>query len=628
MTNSPQESSLADTDLLKQAASTGLGKHLDVPWRRINVDPVTLQVIGGAIRAIAAEMAQLLFRMAYSNIMRESQDIGAGILDLHGRQLCESDSTPMHCGSLPAYVRGINRKHTGNYHIGDIVLHNHPYHGASHAPDYGILIPIFVGPLHIGFAGCTGHMIDIGGASPGFSVDVPDLWAEGKLIDALKIYEAGKRNNPLWDLILDNVRTPEANAGDIEAMIACCKLGERRFTALIDKYGLDTVMSACEDWMDYAENIMRQKIQDIPDGIYKAPDGFLEDDGKTFGVPLKVATRVIVKDTDIYIDLTGSAPQTETGFNCPFEGSVLPTANFAIRALLLDEATSDINVPQNDGVFRPIHVIAPKGSIYNPIYPTGCEARFVQINRIPDQVLQSFATVLPEQVTAGNSASVSAIAYSGAQTGEGEDPYWVIIEVNEGSYGGRFGMDGLDAIDNLMANTRNTPVEEIELSAPLFCERYELRDEPPAAGKWRGGLGAIKRWRFLGKTGIGSTGDNRVVDPPKGLFGGHNGKPGYIKLNPNTDDSQDLPAKISNASFKKGDRIEIALVSGAGYGDPLERDPVMVLQDVLDDLLTVEQARDDYGVVITGLHPAIDMAKTQHCRTSKSGASVGGTASS
>ena len=595
-----QKDTLDATSLnLDEARSTGLGKDLDVPWERVKVDPITLQVIGGAIKAIASEMAQLLFRMAYSNIMRESQDIGAGILDIHGRQLCESDSTPMHCGSLPAYVRGINRKHGGHYQQGDILVHNHPYYGASHAPDYGILIPIFVGPLHIGFAGCTGHMIDIGAANPGFSVDVPDLWAEGKLLDALKIYEGGKRNDPLWDLILDNVRTPEANAGDIEAMIACCRLGEQRFSELIQKYSLNTVMSACEDWMDYAETMMRQQIEKIPDGIYEAPDGFLEDDGKNFGVPLKVATRVIVKGSDIYIDLTGSAPQTETGFNCPFEGSVLPTANFSIRALLLDEAETDHYVPQNDGVFRPIHVIAPKGSIYNPIYPRGCEARFVQINRIPDQVLQSFAQVIPEQVTAGNSASVSCLAYSGTQeASDDDDPYWVIIEVNEGSYGGRFGKDGLDAIDNLMANTRNTPVEEIELSSPMFCEQYELRADAPAPGKWRGGLGAIRRWKFLSKTGIGSTGDNRVVDPPKGLFGGYDGKPGYIKLNPGTDHEEDLPAKISNASFNEGDRIEIAIVCAGGYGNPFERDPDAVLQDVLDELIDVEQAATDYGVVI------------------------------
>ena len=194
--------------LRREAVSTAAARPPGLYWQPAAVDPVLLQVIGGAMKTAASEMAELLFRMAYSSIMRESQDIGAGILDRFGRQLCESDSTPMHCGSLPAYVRGIEKKHAGNYRPGDIVLHNHPYFGASHAPDYGILIPIFFEDVHVGFAGCTGHMVDIGGAHPGFSVDVPDVYAEGKLINAAKIYREGERNDALWDHIIENVRTP------------------------------------------------------------------------------------------------------------------------------------------------------------------------------------------------------------------------------------------------------------------------------------------------------------------------------------------------------------------------------------------------------------------------------------
>lgn len=582
-------------------------------WTHVDVDPVSLQVIGGAMSAVASEMAELLFRMAYSSIMRESRDIGAGILDFSGRQICESDSTPMHCGSLPAYVRGVDRKHAGTYRAGDIFLHNNPYEGASHAPDYCILIPIIYDGRHIGFAGCTGHMVDIGAANPGFSVDVPDLWAEGQILDAIKIADEGKINQPIWDLIMDNVRTPEANAGDLEAMIACCELGVKRFTELMDRYSADRVMSAAEDWMDYSETMIRREIAAIPDGIYEAPDGWLEDDGKHFGVPLRIATRVAVKGSDIYLDLTGSSDQVPTGFNCPFEGSVLPTANFAVRTLLLDEVDRGRDVPQNDGIFRPVHVIAPVGSIFNPRFPAGCEARFAQINRIPDQVLQAFANILPQQVTAGNSANVTCLAYSGEDV-ERPDPYWVIIEVNEGAYGGRYGSDGLDAIDTLMANTRNNPVEEMELGAPLLCERYELRDDDPAPGQWRGGLGAIKRWRFLGSASASSTGDNRQGDRPRGLFGGADGLPGKILLNPGTDTEQELPAKISNQRFQAGDRIEVIMVCGAGYGDPFERDPEAVAADVLDGLLDLSAAEQDYGVVLNPETLLVDELATEKSR--------------
>ena len=567
------------SDLRRVAVSTASPPVTDPYWETVPVDPVTLQVIGGAMNTIASEMAQLLFRMAYSSIMRESQDIGAGILDRFARQLCESDSTPMHCGSLPAYVRGIEKKLVGSYDRGDVILHNHPYLGASHSPDYGVIVPIFSGDTHVGFAGCTGHMVDIGAAHPGWSVDVPDVFAEGKLINAAKIYDAGTLNQPLWDHILENVRTPEANAGDVEAMIACCRLGARRFEALIERYGLDQVMSACDRWLDYSEQRLRNRIAAVPDGVYDAPGGWLEDDGKNFGVPLPIATRVVVDGEDIYVDLTGSSPQVATGFNCPFEGSVLPTINFAIRTLLLDEAEEGAGVPQNDGIFRPIKVFAPEGSIYNPRFPAGCEARFAQINRLPDQVLQAFSTVMPERVTAGNSASVGAIAYAG--TGETGD-YWVLVEVNEGSYGGRCGKDGIDAIDNLMANTRNNPIEEMEMSAPLVCERYELRDVPPAAGRWRGGIGSVRRWRFLQSATIGTTGDLRAGDRPRGLFGGEDGTPGALVRNPDGADRQDLPAKVSGLALATGDTLEISGICGAGYGDPYERDPARVAADVRD----------------------------------------------
>lgn len=617
MSPSVDEQFLSIEQLIAASSSTGVGSVAPDIWQRVAVDPITLQVIGGASSAIASEMAELLFRMAYSSVMRESRDIGAGILDIHGRQLCESDSTPMHCGSLPAYVKGVDRKLAGLYRPGDVILHNHPYHGASHAPDFGILVPIFYCNKHVGFAGCTGHMVDIGAANPGFSVDVPDVWAEGILIDSARLFSEGVRNEILFEHILSNTRTPDNVSGDLEAMIACCQLGARRYIELLDKYGLDVIMSANEEWMDYSERMMRQKIEQVPDGIYRAPDAWLEDDGKNFGVPLKIATRVIVQGSDIYVDLTGSSKEVQTGFNCPFIGSVLPTANFAVRTLLLDEALMEQHVPQNDGVFRPIHVYAPKGSIYNPNFPRGCEARFVQINRIPDQILQAFADLMPEAVTAGNSASVSCLAYSGVASNDqsdGDNQYWVNVEINEGAYGGRCGKDGLDAIDNLMANTRNNPIEEMELNAPMICERYELRDEPPAPGRWRGGIGAIKRWRFLSPVVVSSTGDNREKDPPRGLFGGANGLNGAIVRNPGSRKSQNMPAKMTDVKLAVGDRLEITLVSAAGYGNPFEREPALVLRDVLDDLVPLVDAREHYGVVIDPDTMTVDASATSALR--------------
>jgi N-methylhydantoinase B/oxoprolinase/acetone carboxylase alpha subunit len=602
---------VSSTEHTTAAVGTSLAGEVERTWNQVDVDPITLRVVGGALDAIAKEMAQVLYRMAYSSIIRESEDLGAGIFDLSGRELCESDSTPMHIGSIPAYIRGVDRRLAGTYRPGDVILHNHPYHGASHSPDYCILIPIFWRGEHIAFAGCTGHVLDIGGAFPGLSLDVVDVWAEGKLIDSAKIYEAGQRNDALYQHLLDNVRTPDMNRGDIEAMIACCRLGEKRFGELLDRYGRDVVMSAVERWMDYSEGMLRRRIEEIPDGVYEAPVGWLDDDGKNYGVPLRIELAVRVEGSDITVDLTGSNEQVPTAFNVPFEGSVLPTCNFAVRTLFLDEALTEEFVPQNDGAFRPIRAIAPEGTIFNPRFPASNFARFSQINRIPDLINLALAEVMPERVVAGSSAAVHALAYSGLVPGG--DQYWVYVEVNEGSYGGRHGKDGLDSVDCLMANTRNNPIEELELRQPMLCERYELREEPAAPGRWRGGIGSVRRWRMLTDTFIGSEGDQRS-DPPRGLFGGHDGRSGSLLHNPGRADEEVWPSKVTNVRCAPGDVFQIKLPSGAGYGDPRERDPEAVLDDVLDDLLSVADARADYGVVINPESLTLDRGATERLR--------------
>jgi N-methylhydantoinase B/oxoprolinase/acetone carboxylase alpha subunit len=586
-------------------------------WNDVDVDPITLRVIGGALNSMAKEMAQVLYRMAYSSLIRESEDLGAGIFDVNGRELCESDSTPMHCGSIPAYIRGINRRLAGTYQPGDVVLHNHPYHGAAHSPDYGVMIPIFWQGEHIGFAGCTGHVSDIGGNFPGLCMDVVDVWAEGKLMDSMKIYEGGIRNEMLIQHILDNVRTPEQNRGDLEALIACARLGERRFTELLEKYGFDTVMSAAERWMDYSENMLRRRIRDIPDGSYEAPIGYLDDDGKNRGVPLAVAVRVQVDGEDVLVDLTGSNDQVPTAFNVPFEGSVLPTAVSAIRTILLDEHLTEEFVPQNDGCFRPVKAYAPEGSIFNPNFPASCFARFSQINRIFDSINLALAPVLPDRAIAGSSAALCAIAYSGLAP-DGQS-YWVYIEINEGSYGGRRGKDGLDCVDSLMANTRNNPIEEVELNHAMRALRYELRSEPPAPGEWRGGIGSVRTWLLEVDTFLGSEADNRS-DPPAGVLGGHDGVAGAFIRNPGTDREEVLFSKVTQEVCRAGDVLEIRLPSGGGFGDPFARDPRAVLEDVLDEYLSAEDARRDYGVVVDTGTWTVDESATRELRSARDAA--------
>jgi N-methylhydantoinase B len=576
----------------------------------IDADPVTRRVVGGAFNAIATEMAHVLYRMSNSSIIRESEDIGCGIFDAEGQELCESESSPMHIGSIPAYIRAFAKTLAGQINEGDVIIHNHPYHGASHTPDLCVALPIFEEGELLGFAACTAHLIDTGAAVPGLNVDLLDLFAEGTLYDSIKLFEGGQRNEQVWKILQDSVRTPEMNAADIAAMIAAVRLGRERFLALIRRYGVETVLDTACYWMDYSERRLRAEIARIPDGEYGAVS-WLDDDGRNWGRRLKVVVTVRKRGSELTIDLTGSADEVRTGFNVPFEGSLKVACYYAVRTLLLDEVRAAEFIPQNQGMFRPVSVVAPKGSIFNPKFPRACSARMAQVQRVIDCVIRALAPVLPTQVNAGNSAHVMSTSYSGFDAERAR--YWVCVEVNEGSYGARHDKDGLDAVDNLMANTRNVPCEEIEMRFPLRVERYELRPEPPGAGRWRGGCGAVREVRFL-VDGYFSCNGDRTTEAPKGLFGGVDGSPAQVVYNPGRNDEQSWPSKSSGRQVEAGDVIRIVGPNAGGYGDPRQRDPDRVLADWLDGHVTQEEAREVYATAIDVGSRSVNVAATRALR--------------
>ncbi|MDS9469731.1 hydantoinase B/oxoprolinase family protein [Paracoccus sp. MBLB3053] len=577
------------------------------------VDPITLQVIRGSFETIAEEMGHVLYRMSFSSIIRESQDLGAGLFDLDFNTLCESESTPMHIGSIPGYLRGIAETlEDGEWYEGDVVVHNHPYHGASHTPDLAIVVPVFYRDRLVGFAGNTAHHVDIGAATPGLIIDVPDVYAEGMLFAGTKLYRKGEPNNAMWNYIRRNSRAAQQLVSDIEAQIASARLGARRFAELLEKYGEETVFAAANQLMDYAERMTRQRISEIPDGDYTA-EGWLDDDGRNRDQRLKIKVTIRVRGDEVEVDLTGSADQTPTAYNVPFEGSTKVAAYAGFRKLLLDAATSDTRAPSNEGSFRPITVTAPLGSIFNPRPPASAEARFTQCNRMIDLIIRALAPVMPEKVIAGSSASISFAAYSGLRP---SGDYWVFLEVNEGAYGGRPRSDGPDSIDNLMANTRNNPLEDLAMHIPMICDRYELRDDAmPGAGEYRGGIGVVKAQRVLTPAFITHESE-RHSESPWGIFGGTDGTVGRCTIsNPNRPGEElEMYSKFSGLAVGPNDVMTYYSPNGGGYGDPLNRPATKVLEDVLDGYCSVGHAREVYGVVIDAETETVDLAATERLR--------------
>ncbi|WBT09514.1 hydantoinase B/oxoprolinase family protein [Corynebacterium sp. SCR221107] len=558
--------------------------------------PILMRVIGGAINSTAKEMASVMLRMAYSSIIRESEDLGAGIFDAQGNTLAESDTTPMFMGSMPKIVKGVIRLLDGDIHEGDVIMHNDPYNGATHSPDVAIVTPIFHEGELVAWAGASGQLLDIGGAHAGLMVDIQDAQAEGQIFRALKIVDAGKRQDALVKHILSNTRTPKQNAGDLEAMIAACRLASRRFLEIIDTYGREAVEDSCTQWLNYSERMMRARIAAVPDGVYTTDTGWLDDDGRDIGKKLPIEVKVIIEGDDITFDLTGSSPQVPTAYNCAFEGTTVSAFSFITRMIFLDEATSEAHVPQNEGMLRPVHVIAPEGTIFNPTYPAATFARFNQVQRAVDLALKALAPVLPGQITAGNSAHLHFMSYSGWDEKAGE--YWVYLECDEGAYGGRPTSDGPDSVANLIDNTRNNPIEELEWRFPMLTERYELRDDPAAPGEFRGGVGIVRCAKFLTDTDVTCEADRHDGDRPWGIFGGHEGLNASIVQNPGTPEAEYWPSKVTAAKLKAGDSLQITVPSGGGYGDPVKRDPQKVCDDVMDGFTSLEQASEIYKVVL------------------------------
>ena len=575
-------------------------KQENSPIAPPRVDPVTASIIQGALENIAIEMGYKLMRMAYSSIIRESEDFGAAICDAQGRQLCEcSMSTPLQSGPIPGYVKGILREFARRgerFQPGDVIVHNDPYNGASHSPDIGFCVPIFHTGELVGFSVTTAHHLDIGSSQPG-SVGVvvcADSYAEGIRLCALKVFEGGKRNEALWQMIGDNVRVSSLVLGDMEAQIAACHTGARRFLELADRYSLPTLTAAVDDLFDYSERLMRQEIEKIPDGTYAAIgriDGFLgSEDPALRNLPICVA--VTVKGSDMTVDLAGTAPQVAGhAINMPFVGTVDVALWLTIRSILLDSEVTG-NIPQNDGLFRPIHITAPRGCIANPIFPAPTIARFAPGNIVADTLMKALAPAVPERVCAGV-ANLKAITFSGFK-GESQ---WVHIEIFEGSYGGRHGKDGMDSVDTLYANTRNNPIEDIESHVPLRVTRYEFREDACGAGRWRGGWNSIKEMEFLTDGSLSVEGDGHA-NAPWGFAGGSAGSPSRLDLVTQQGTCQSLPSMLPTISITRGNRIRAVGGIGGGYGDPLVRAADAVLNDVLDGYLTAEVAAARFGVVI------------------------------
>ena len=573
--------------------------------RAQELDPVTLEVIRNALPAIANEMAADLQRTSYNMMIYEVRDFCTALVSVDGELISQNVGGVSHfVADLGVVVDdGVKRYGRKGFRPGDVIITNHQAVAGQHLNNVVIYVPYFFEGELLAFSMVRAHWIDIGGMSTGFGAgpEVPDPWQEGLQLDQLKIHEAGKLNEVLHRVIRDNIRFPESSLGDMNSQVAACRLGVRRLDELFSKYGKRTLLSAIRRIFDETEKKCRNVVARLADGEYQA-ESFFDDDGITPNERVRIHAKVTVRKGAMTIDLSGCSRERKAAVN----SRTLAGARVAYKAL-----TGPLD-PVNEGSFRALHVVIPEGNIMMARYPAPMAGWSLFVPLVVETIVTSLAKAMPEKIPAAHHALLGgSVVFFG--TNPETRRRFVVQSIEGGGWGGRPSEDGESAtVSVCQGDVRNGSIEGIELKCPVLVEERALRRDSAGAGKYRGGLGVDMRVRNFvdGKWNFERA--RRRDCPAWGLWGGKPGEVGgyYLRKKGETEyRGQDG----SHRPVPAGSQVIVRTGGGGGWGDPLERDPERVRWDVVEELISIESAREHYGVVFTAAME-VDAAATAAMR--------------
>lgn len=565
-------------------------------------DPIAFELFKNAIFSIADEMALTIVRTTYSGVLKDNMDFSTALADADGRLVAQGLTLPGHLGSIPTALAAVMAKFGGDIREGDIFAMNDPFEGGMHLPDIFVFKPLFHEGVRVAFAATICHHTDVGGRVAGSNAsDSTEIYQEGLRIPPLKLYEAGRRNETLFALIERNVRLPAKVTGDLRAQLAACHIAERQFLELVQRHGRETVDTYMQEVIDYAERLTRAAVAELPDGTYSFED-WIDDDGVDYGKPIRLFVSMHKHGDRMVVDWTGTSPQVKGAINNTL--SYTKAASYAaIRSVLPP------GIPNNEGVFRVIDVVAPPGTIANAVLPAACAARGLTGFRMVDCAFGALAMMLPHKVFAASDGGNTGISIGGYD--DERQPY-IYVDFTCGTWGGRPWADGLEGNSNMFANMASQSIEVTEAEQPLQILAYEFVADRAGPGKFRGGAPYRREYRFLEREAMLQVRADRQAFRPYGLYGGHPGQPSRNTLNPDGE-NRPLPGKLT-MTIRRGDVFRHELAGAGGWGDPLERDPAAVLRDVRNELLSVEAARRDYGVAVDAAAWSVDAAETKDLR--------------
>ena len=577
------------------------------------LDPVTFEVLKNSFITSVDQMAEQILRTCYSFVIY-NRDFSSALHDANGESAAQGNQDiAVHVGTLHFTCKAVMRAFEDDMHPGDVYAINDPYAGGTHFPDVRLIRPIFADGKIIAFSQSNGHWSDVGGSVPGsFDVTARDMFREGLRITPVRLFDKGRFCKDVAQLIAANTRDPASIIGDIHAQAQATLVCEREILRLVGKYGRETVETGLSEVQDYVERAMRQRLAALPDGVWETQDFIDRDPAGSEGlIPIKV--KLTIKGDKAIYDFTGSHPTIGSIYNSAF-GTTFSAVAAGMKTFFPD-------LPLNSGFYRVLEIIAPEGSIVDARWPVGVTGFLMPFEKIMNAIYEIWSKIMPHRALAC-AFNLEYLLTGGLDARRPDKPIFMFYDWLPGGWGGRNGKDGCNVTTacfgtGLMAQ----PVEGQERANPILTTEFEILKDSAGPGKWRGGAGARKTSIMLEaeKTVI-----SYICDRERaivwGIEGGLPSMPHGLSIRRAGAEKEDwLGSVFSDVPIGSGDVFSRPTAGGGGFGDPLERDPALVLEDVIDDYVSIERAAKDYGVVIKAIDPEIcayqiDEAATRSAR--------------
>ena len=549
------------------------------------VDPITTEVIRNALNSAAEEMNATLFRSAYTWIIYELRDCSVALLDADHRVLGQSSGLPIFLGNLEVCTKLTEETYgRDGWQPGDVWALNDSYLAGTHLNDVTVFSPIFHEGALIGFGASRAHWLDVGAKDPGSPMNSTDIWQEGIRMGPIKVADGGHVRPDIVDLLGRNSRFPYPARGDLMAQIACARTGDKRLRAIVERFGLETVHAARDAIFEQTERVERTAVAAIPDGVYEA-EGCIDNDGLD-DTPVFIRLKVTVEGERLEIDLTGTDDMQRGPVNCG-RAQAVSACRVAYKTLI------DSDRPPNGGAFRPLEVKVRPGSLLAAEEPAPCAWYFTTLGLLIDLVVKALAPVIPELAAGASYGDSMVFGAAGIDSRNGE--LFFHLEPTVGGWGAWQTSDGESSlINNVNGAMKDFPVEILETKVPLRVRSYAIRPDSGGAGQWRGGNGVVREFELLCDETTVYLWWERSKTPAWGLFGGRDGAPPEVVINPGREDEQ-RRFKSAGITLRRGDVVRGSTGGGGGYGNPAKRDRAAIEQDIANGDLSLGAARELYG---------------------------------